>query len=535
MTDYEIYKKTSFLPITEIAAKLGLSSKDISLYGDSKAKIMVSEKDLPERESKLILVTSTSPTPYGEGKTTLSIGIHDALCALGKKSIVVLREPSLGPVFGTKGGATGGGMSQVAPMDDINLHFTGDIHAVTSANNLLCAIIDNHIFQKAEPILDTHTISFTRCLDVNDRALRQVDLPITNRQDSFSISVASEIMAILCLARDIEDLKERLGNIFIGYTIDKKEVYAKDLQAEGALTVLLKDAIAPNLVQTLEQNPALIHGGPFANIAHGCNSVIATKLGLKLADYVITEAGFGSDMGALKFFDIKCRKAHLYPDAVVINTTIKGLTYNGEGSLEKGIVNLAYHIENMQRFTDSILVVLNRFEQDTEEEIAFVKQYCEDKNVLFDISQCYKEGGQGGLSIAEKLITLTNHPKEVKEPLYSLEDSIMDKINIICKEKYHASAVLVEEKAKEKIEQLQQTEHAKLPICIAKTPYSISDNPKNLGYPKDFTMTVTDIKLNHGADFITVYMGDIMTMPGLSKKANYRNMDLVHDEMIGLF
>lgn len=535
MTDYEIYKKTTLSPITEVAEKLGLESKDITLYGEDKAKIKKEVSHISNQNGKLILVTSTSPTPYGEGKTTLSIGIHDALCALHKKSLVVLREPSLGPVFGTKGGATGGGMSQVAPMDDINLHFTGDIHAVTSANNLLCAIIDNHLFRKAEPLLDKETISFNRCLDVNDRALREVMLPIIDRKDSFSISVASEIMAILCLAENIDDLKERLGNIFIGYTKEGTEVYAKDLHAEGALTVLLKDALKPNLVQTLENNPAIIHGGPFANIAHGCNSVIATKLGLKLADYVITEAGFGSDMGALKFFDMKCRKSGLYPDVVVINTTIKGLTYNGEGSLEKGICNLGFHIENMEEYTNHILVVLNRFDKDTEEEIAFIKKYCEDTDVLFEISDCYKKGGKGGINVADKIINLASLPQTERKQAYALEDTIFEKINKICIEKYHASSVVIEEKAKQKIDKLMHTKHASLPICIAKTPYSISDNPKVLGYPKDFVMTVTNIKLNSGAGFITVYMGDIMTMPGLSKKANYQNMDFTEEEIMGLF
>ncbi|MDD3341386.1 MAG: formate--tetrahydrofolate ligase [Bacilli bacterium] len=535
MTDYEIYKKTTLLPIKEIAAKLNLREKDISLYGDDKAKIKINEKNLPDKNSKLILVTSTSPTPYGEGKTTLSIGINDALCALNKKSVVVLREPSLGPVFGTKGGATGGGMSQVAPMDDINLHFTGDIHAVTSANNLLCAIIDNHIFRKEEPLLDKDTISINRCLDVNDRALRDVFLPIVERADAFSISVASEIMAILCLAEDIEDLKERLGNIFIGYSLDKKEVYAKDLKAEGAMTVLLKDAIYPNLVQTLEKNPAIIHGGPFANIAHGCNSVMATKLGLKLADYVITEAGFGSDMGALKFFDIKCRKANIYPDAVVINTTVKSLVYNGEGFLEKGIQNLNYHIQNMQGFTNHILVVLNQFEKDTEEEILFIQNHCKSCNVAFEISTCYTKGSAGGMKIAEKLVEMTQQKTTPTAFIYQETDTLQDKINSICKQKYHASAVILERKAEEKLAILEQSKHAILPICIAKTPYSISDQPKRLGYPKDFTMTVTDIKLNSGAGFITVYMGDVMTMPGLAKHANYEKMDLIDNQPLGLF
>lgn len=532
--DYEIAKQTKLLPILEIAEKVGLTENEIEMYGNDKAKIHI-EKNRIKKESHLILVTSTSPTPFGEGKTTLSIGIADSLCAIGEKAIVILREPSLGPVFGNKGGATGGGMSQVAPMDDINLHFTGDIHAVTSANNLLCAIIDNHIFQGNELGIDIETIQFDRCLDINDRALRKVALEIIGRKDAFQISVASEIMAILCLSTDIEDLKQRIGQILIGYTKEGREVTSSDLQAEGALTVLLKNAIKPNLVQTLENNPALIHGGPFANIAHGCNSVIATKLGMELADYAITEAGFGSDMGALKFLDIKCRTHGLQPDVIVINTTVKGLAYNGNGIVKEGICNLGYHIENMRSFNENILVVLNLFESDTEEEINCIKQYCQEQAVSFVISECYKKGSEGGIELASKIKEMCKKEKKDLPMIYSLEDSILDKINKVCKERFHASSVVVEEEAKVKIEKLKHTNYDKLPICIAKTPYSISDNAKLLGNPKDFTMTVTDIKVNTGAGFITIYMGSVMTMPGLSKKANYIQMDIKDDTIIGLF
>lgn len=535
MNDYEISQKAHLKPINEIGKRLGLTIDDLDLYGKYKAKILKTEKDFPNKEGKLILVTSTSPTPYGEGKTTLSIGINDSLNKIGEKSLVVLREPSLGPVFGTKGGATGGGMSQVCPMEDINLHFTGDIHALTAANNLLCAIIDNHIFRGNDLNLDPERISFQRCLDINDRALRNIHLHPTDREESFNISTASEMMAILCLARNEEDLRKRLGEIFIGYTKDHKEVYAKDLKAEGALLVLLKDAIKPNLVQTLENNPAIIHGGPFANIAHGCNSLIATKLALKCSDYVITEAGFGSDMGALKFLDIKCRIGNLNPDLIIINTTVRGLLYNGENHLEKGIQNLLYHIQNMRYFKENILVVLNEFQEDTEEQISYIETFCAENHTSFARSTCYKEGSEGGKELAYQIQKLCKKEKKDLNVLYNLEDSIASKIDKVCKKAYHASSIVIEEKARKKIETLEKDGHGNLPICIAKTPYSISDSPKLLGYPKDFTMTVTDIKLNHGAGFITIYMGKIMTMPGLSKTPNYLQMDLIDHQIKGIF
>lgn len=532
MKDYEIADTITPLPITEIAKRLTIPTAALESYGTAKAKIDVSLVTERDAKGKLILVTSTSPTPYGEGKTTLAIGIHDALCRLEKRSLVVLREPSLGPVFGTKGGATGGGYSQVIPMVDINLHFTGDIHAITSANNLLAAIIDNHLFQGNALGLDPDRISFERCLDINDRALRTITLTRSNRQEKFNISTASEIMAILCLATDIDDLKTRLGNILIGYTYDDKPIYAHDLNCEGALTVLLKDAIKPNLVQTLEHNPALIHGGPFANIAHGCNSLIATKLGLNLADYVITEAGFGSDMGALKFLDIKSRIGNLYPDLIVVNTTIKGLKYNGHDSLDAGLVNLAYHVTNMQKFSSHVLVVLNQFATDTPAEIDCVMQYCQTLQVPFEVSTCHQDGSAGGIMVAKKLLAMLETPNTKQYQIYDVAASLPSKIETLCREIYYASKVVYQEKAQAKIKLLQDIP---LPICIAKTPYSITDEKDQLGFPKGAVMTVTDLKLNHGAGFITVYMGNIMTMPGLSKTANYLNIDYVDGKPTGIF
>lgn len=530
MNDYEIAKQTTPLHIGEIASKLDIEEEKLEYYGKEKAKLNVA--DLKDSKGKLILVTSTSPTPYGEGKTTLAIGIHDALCKIGKNSLVVLREPSLGPVFGTKGGATGGGRSQVIPMEDINLHFTGDIHAITAANNLLAAIIDNHLFHGNELNLDPNRISFERCLDVNDRVLRKVDLPISNRRDKFNISTASEIMAILCLAKDMNDLKEKLGNIFIGYTMDDKEIFARDLHAEGALTVLLKDAIKPNLVQTLEQNPAIIHGGPFANIAHGCNSIIATKLGLSLADYVVTEAGFGSDMGALKFLDMKCRLNDIYPDMIVLNTTIRGLKYNGHDDLEDGLSNLEYHITNMKKFSSNVLVVLNKFATDTDSEVEVLRHYCETLDVPFAISTCHTNGSDGGIEVANTITKMLEVENQIKYFPYELMDSLQTKIEKVCKNIYYAKEVQYKEGVLEKIEKLEKYH---LPICIAKTPYSITDDAKKLGFPKDSTMTVTNVKLNHGAGFITIYMGNIMTMPGLSSHANYLNMDYVDGTIKGIF
>lgn len=538
-TDLEIAKASSIEDIDQIANKIGIDLKYIEKYGQYKAKISLDildeVKDKPN--GKLILVTSTNPTPFGEGKTTTSIGINDALNKIGKKSLVVLREPSLGPVFGIKGGATGGGYSQVIPMEDINLHFTGDIHAIGACNNLLCAIIDNHIFQGNDLKIDIKTINFNRCLDINDRALRNCLVAVNNkdgieREEKFNITVASEIMAILCLASDIDDLKNRLGNIFIAYSIDGEPIYAKDLQCEGALALLLKDAIKPNLVQTLEHNPAIIHGGPFANIAHGCNSLIATKLGLKLSDYVITEAGFGSDLGAEKFLDIKCRIGDLQPDLVVINTTIRSLKYNGNHNtenaieqLKSGLCNLEAHVENMQKYSQNILVCLNKFATDSIEEIELIKKYCDDNLVPFAVSDTWSLGGTGGIEVAQKVVELTNKSNKFTF-LYDSDDHLIDKIKKICQEIYRANDINITNEIIEKINKLEKIGYKNLPVCIAKTQYSLSDNPKLLGKPQNHNITIRDIKLCSGAGFIVVLAGNIMTMPGLSKTPAYLNMDI---------
>ena len=503
------------LNIFDVAKKIGIAN-DIEPYGYYKAKINVNSSSA--KKGKLILVTSINPTPQGEGKTTLSIGLNDSLNKLGTNSIVVLREPSLGPVFGTKGGATGGGEAVVLPREDIDLHFNGDFHAITSANNLLSAVIDNHIFQGNE--LKIKDVIFKRCLDVNDRALRNVSLE--KRNETFVITPASEIMAILCLAKDINDLKEKLDNIIIGYNDSEDPVFAKDLGCTDALTILLKDAIKPNLVQTGFNNPAIIHGGPFANIAHGCNSVIATNYALSKADYVITEAGFGSDMGALKFYDIKCRLNNIYPDATIINATIKALKYNGNGSLKEGICNLGFHIDLMKKFNSNIIVSLNKFDDDTIDDINYVTDYVKKFDVDFVISSMYQDGEDGAIELAGKIIALCENSINYK--VYEETDSIYEKIDKITK-LYGCSSIIYSDKAKVKIEKLENSQYANLPICIAKTPASITDNKDVLGWPKDFNMTVTDLQLQNGAGFIVVYMGDIMTMPGLGKKPKYINMN----------
>ena len=539
-TDIEISRETKKDNIKKVAKKLGISSRFLECIGNEKAKINLNilKRVKNNLDGKLVLVTSTNPTPYGEGKTTMSIGINDAMNRIGKKSLVVLREPSLGPVFGIKGGATGGGYSQVVPMEDINLHFTGDLHAIETCNNLLCAIIDNHIYQGNSLDLDVDRITFQRCVDLNDRAVRNVIVKYDNkgleRKDKYNITVASEIMAILCLSEDINDLKRRLGNILIGYTKRGRMVFAKELHCVDALALLLKDAIKPNLVQTLENNPAIIHGGPFANIAHGCNSVIATKLGLKLSDYVITEAGFGADLGAEKFLDIKCPIAGLKPNAIVINATIRSMKYNGgvkkddinKENLEAvkiGIENLHTHILNMQKYTKNILICLNRFTFDTEKEIAFVKKYCEDLGCEFGISESFSKGGEGAIDLANKLVKLCEKKVDYKK-LYDYDLGIEEKINKVCKEIYHAKDVVIKDVAKEKIDLFTKKGFDKLPICIAKTQYSLTDDQKVLGNPRDFTMTVTDVRLSSGAGFVVVLMGAIMTMPGLSKEPAYLKM-----------
>ena len=539
-TDIEISRETKKENIVKVAKKIGITSRYLECYGREKAKINLNilkkVKDNPN--GKLVLVTSTNPTPYGEGKTTMSIGINDAMNRIGKKSLVVLREPSLGPVFGIKGGATGGGYSQVVPMEDINLHFTGDLHAIETCNNLLCAIIDNHIYQGNKLNLDVNRITFQRCVDLNDRAVRNVVVKYDNkgleRNDKYNITVASEIMAILCLANDVADLKRRLGNILVGYTKRGRMVFARELKCVDALALLLKDAIKPNLVQTLENNPAIIHGGPFANIAHGCNSVIATKLGLKLADYVITEAGFGADLGAEKFLDIKCPMAGLKPNAIVINATIRSMKYNGGvkkeditkeniEAIKVGIENLHTHILNMQKYTKNILICLNKFGFDTDKEVAFVKKYVEDLGCEFDISESFAKGGEGAIGLAEKLVKLCEKKVDYKQ-LYDYNLGITEKINKVCKEIYHAKDVVISEKAQAKIDEFVKNGFSNLPICVAKTQYSLTDDQKVLGNPRNFTMTVTDARLSNGAGFIVILMGAIMTMPGLSKEPAYMKM-----------
>lgn len=527
MTDIEIARSVKIKPITDIAKKLNLSLDDIELYGKYKAKI---NKKIDNKKGKLILVTSTNPTPYGEGKTTMTIGIHDALRKLNYNSLAVLREPSLGPVFGIKGGATGGGYSQVIPMEDINLHFTGDMHAITSANNLLCAAIDNHIFQGNSLNIDKDKILFNRCLDINDRALRNVIVgdKECSHLNHFSITVATEIMAILCLSKDLDDLKSKISNILIAYDLNNNPIYVKDLKVHEAMTILLKDAIKPNLVQTLEGNPVIIHGGPFANIAHGCNSLIATNLGLSLSDYVITEAGFGADLGAEKFLDIKCRKGNLKPNVIVINTTIRSLKYNG------GLDNLKVHIINMKKYLDNVIVCLNKFKDDDINDINKVKDYCNSIDVPFSICESFLKGSDGALDLAQKIVDLCENDKPFNY-LYDVNDTIFNKIEIISKEIYHASKVNYSSKALESIKQIEKLNKDKLEICIAKTQYSISDDPKKLGFPTDYEINVRDVKVNSGAGFIVVYMGNIMTMPGLSKTPAYEKMTITNGQINGLF
>ena len=535
MNDIEISRKSIKKPITEIASSIGLSSDDISLYGNYKAKI---NSKSGNEKAKLILVTAISPTPFGEGKTTVSIGLLDALRSLHRNAIACLREPSQGPVFGLKGGATGGGLSQVVPMEDINLHFTGDIHAITAANNLISAAIDNHIYFGNR--LDIKKVLFKRCLDVNDRALRSIKLG--NREESFNITAASEIMALFCLAKDLDDLKARLGKIIIGINSRDEFIYAKDLNLEGSLTALLKDAIKPNLVQTLENNPVLIHGGPFANIAHGCSSLIATKTAMNIADYVITEAGFGADLGAEKFFDIKCRVGELTPYKVVLVSTIKALKYHGGClkdkifeedlvSLEKGFENLDKHYSNLSKFGVKIVVCLNSFVTDTSEEIELFKKHCEEKGYIYTISNAYNEGSVGAIDLANKII---EDGESNFNYLYELSDSLNDKISKVCCGLYGAMKVNYTEKALEKMKFLEENEIAYLPICVAKTQYSFSDDKNKVGVPKDFEVTVRDIDIYLGAGFITVLLGDMVTMPGLPKEPNYEKIDIENGEIINL-
>ena len=550
MTDIEIAKNTELKKITEVAKDIGIADEDIEPYGNYKAKI--SKVDNSKNDGKLILVTAMSPTPLGEGKTTISIAIADGLRRIGKKSILALREPSLGPVFGMKGGATGGGHAQIAPMEDINLHFTGDMHAITSANNLLSAMIDNHIYQGNK--LNIEKVTWKRCIDLNDRQLRKINTGLSGeskivpREDGFDISAASEIMAILCLATDIQDLKTRLGNIIVGYNKKEEPVFAKDLNAQGAMTVLLKDAIKPNLVQTLEHTPALVHGGPFANIAHGCNSVIATRMGMKLAEYTVTEAGFGADLGAEKFIDIKCRDANIKPNVVVCVATIKALKYHGGASkenireedmvsLEKGMNNLYKHIDNIRgRFGLNVIVAINKYNTDKENELEFVQNELAKREIPSSVVESWEKGGEGALDIANKIVELADQEEDKFEYIYDLDEAIVEKINKIAMKIYGAKAVLYPEEVARKIEKIEEMGYGKLPICIAKTQYSFSDDAKNLECEEPFEIHVKDVELKAGAGFIVVLAGNIMTMPGLPVVPAAENIDI--DEagnIVGLF
>lgn len=554
-TDIEIAQEAQMLPITEVVKEIGLTADDLELYGKYKAKISNEylKKIEGNKKGKLILVTAINPTPAGEGKTTTSVGLGQAFGKLGKKAIIALREPSLGPCFGIKGGAAGGGYAQVVPMEDLNLHFTGDFHAITSANNLLAALLDNHIQQGNALRIDTRQIVWKRCLDMNDRVLRNVVVGLGNktdgfvREDHFVITVASEIMAILCLATDLEDLKDRLGKIIVAYDLDGKPVTAKDLQAVGAMAALLKDAILPNVIQTLEHTPALIHGGPFANIAHGCNSVRATTAALSMADYVVTEAGFGADLGAEKFFDIKCRQAGLSPDAVVLVATIRALKYNGGvpktelsaenvEALEKGIVNLEKHIENLQKYKVPVVVTLNSFVTDSEAEIAFVKQFCEERGCEFAISEVWEKGGEGGIALAEKVLKTLEEKESHFEPLYPSELPLTEKIETVAKEIYGAKGVNYTAAAKKQLAKLTELGFGDLPVCMAKTQYSLSDDPALLGRPKDFDITVREAYVSAGAGFVVVLTGAVMTMPGLPKQPAAFGIDVDESGKItGLF
>lgn len=553
-SDIEIAQNSKMIPIIEVAKKLDIGEKYIESYGKYKCKLdlSLSNELKDKKDGKLILVTAINPTPAGEGKTTISVGLGQAFEKLNKKAIVALREPSLGPVFGIKGGAAGGGYAQVVPMEDINLHFTGDMHAITSANNLLCAIIDNHLQQGNELNIDVRRILFKRCLDMNDRALRNINIGLGGkfngvpREDGFQITVASEVMAILCLSNNLEDLKNRLGSILVAYTYDNKPVYSRDLGVHGAMTALLKDALKPNLVQTLENSPVIMHGGPFANIAHGCNSVIATKLGLKLADYVITEAGFGSDLGAEKFLDIKCRYAGIKPSCIVIVATIRALKYNGGvkkpelsmenlSALKEGIVNLDAHIDNMNLYGVPVVVAINKFHTDTNAEVEFVSQHCKDKGVTVEYAEVFAKGAEGGIDLANAVIEATQKPNNYA-PIYDLDMSIKDKIFTIATKIYHAKDVSYTPAVNKAIAEIENLGLEKLPICIAKTQYSLSDDQTLLGSPSGFTIGIKEIKVSAGAGFIVVYTGSIMTMPGLPKLPAAKLIDIESDGKItGLF
>lgn len=554
-TDIEIAQEVVMKPIQDVAAQLGIPADELEFYGKYKAKLSDElwdrVKDKPD--GKLILVTAINPTPAGEGKTTTTVGLGQAFAKLGKKAVIALREPSLGPCFGIKGGAAGGGYAQVVPMEDLNLHFTGDFHAITSANNLLAAMLDNHIKQGNALNIDTNQIVWKRCMDMNDRVLRNIVVglgrPVDGvvREDHFIISVASEIMAILCLADNMKDLKERLGRIIVAYNYDGEPVYAKDIHAVGSMAALLKDAIKPNIIQTVENTPALVHGGPFANIAHGCNSVRATKTGLKIADYCITEAGFGADLGAEKFMDIKCRMAGLKPDAVVLVATVRALKYNGGvakedlgaenlDALKKGIANLKKHIENVSKFGVPCVVTLNRFVSDTDAELSFVKEFCEERGCDFALSEVWEHGGEGGIALAEKVLNTLENKESHYAPLYQVEQPIKEKIETIAKEIYGAGSVSYSPAASQAITRLEKLGYGELPICMAKNQYSLSDDPKLLGCPKDFPINIREVYVSAGAGFVVAITGTVMTMPGLPKHPAAESIDVNENGVItGLF
>ncbi len=558
LTDIEIAQRAQLKKIRDIASDLGITEDELEPYGHYKAKITEAciQRLSDKTDGKLILVTAINPTPAGEGKTTTSIGLAEGMYKLGKKAVLALREPSLGPVFGIKGGAAGGGYAQVVPMEDINLHFTGDMHAITSANNLLCALLDNHIQQGNALNIDPRRVQIKRCLDMNDRALRNCIVGLGTkmdgvpREDHFCITVATEIMAILCLASDLKDLKKRLGNILTAYTYDNKPVFAKDLNAVGSMTALLKTAINPNLVQTLENTPAIVHGGPFANIAHGCNSVRATRLAMKLGDYAVTEAGFGSDLGAEKFFDIKCRFAGLKPSCTVLVATIRALKYNGGvpkeeltaenlAALKKGIVNLKTHIENMHKYGVPVVVAINHFYTDTEAEIQYIKDFCREAGTAVAFSDVFLNGGDGGMELAQAVIDTIDRCDGCQtdfKPLYDEKFTVKEKLDTIAREIYRADGVTYTSQAEKSIKEIEALGYGETPVCVAKTQYSLSDDPKKLGKPEGFTVTIRDVKLSSGAGFVVAYAGDIMTMPGLPKAPAANNIDV--DDMgniTGLF
>ena len=554
-SDIQIAQEAKMEPILKIAEKLNLGEDDIELYGKYKCKISldVLKNNKDKKDGKLVLVTAINPTPAGEGKSTVTVGLGQALCKIGKKAVIALREPSLGPVFGVKGGAAGGGYAQVVPMEDINLHFTGDMHAITTANNLLCAAIDNHIHQGNDLRIDSRRIIFKRVMDMNDRALRNIVVGMGGkvngflREDGFMITVASEIMAILCLATSLSDLKERMGNILIAYDLDGNPVYAKQLKVEGAMALLMKDAVKPNLVQTLENTPAIIHGGPFANIAHGCNSIVATKMALKLGDIVVTEGGFGADLGAEKFLDIKCRYGNLNPNCIVIVATMRALKHHGGvkkeelnipnvEALAKGIVNLEKQIENMKKYNVPVVVAINKFVTDSDEEIQFIKEFCAKLGVKVALSDVWAKGGEGGLELANIVNDVLDNEESSFKVLYDEKDTIKDKILTIAREIYGAKSVLYTPAASRQIAELEKFELDKLPICMAKTQYSLSDNPSLLGRPENFDITVKEVRVSNGAGFIVVLTGDIMTMPGLPKVPAANKMDILESgEIVGLF